>query len=167
MSTQCKACNVYLPAGFVDCPVCENPIDGSPRKTVKTSPAVPVVIPKVKLGWREWLGLAGIGMFILFIGVAVYRNIVPSESQIHDKQVGKVRLKCQTAIQSLAKFGGSDTPPYVANVGNGDTFRFVWPRGSFEFTNGFGAREKMSATCAGVISTGEIKTLTVNGKEIL
>jgi len=42
----------------------------------------------------------------------------------------------------LAKFGGADTPPYVVNVGNGDAFRFIWPRGSFEFTSGFGAREK-------------------------
>ena len=162
MSIQCKACNVPLPAGLIDCPVCENPVDGSPRKIGKA----PIAVPKGVLGWREWLGLICIGAIVVFIGLIVYRKMVPSDAQVYDQQVRNVRLKCQTTIASLAKFGGSDTPPYVVNVGNGDAFRFVWPRGSFEFTNGFGAREKMSATCSGVISTGEIKTLTINDKQV-
>lgn len=92
---------------------------------------------------------------------------VPSESQLYDRQVGAALLACQQRIAGLAEFGKAETPPYAKNYGKGDEFYFAWQRGSFHFKNGFGASVPMSASCTGIVSTGFIQHLTLNGKDIL
>jgi hypothetical protein len=119
------------------------------------------------LSAKDWLAIIALSALVILIGLIVYRVAVPSESQLHDRAVSAALYKCQRAIQSIAQYGGADMPPYTRNYGKGDEFYFAWPRGSFEFANAFGAREKMSASCNGILSTGEIKNLTVNGKDFL
>lgn len=103
---------------------------------------------------------------VILIG---YSIAVPSPEKVRKQAVDKALVACQLAIKSLAQYGGADLPPYVPNNARGqdDEFYFAWPRGSFEFTNGFGAREKMSASCTGTLSTGKITSLTVNGKDVI
>jgi len=108
-----------------------------------------------------------ISAIVVFVLLIVYRLVVPSESKLHDRAVSAALLACQQRIAGLADYGGAETPPYAKNHGKGDEFYFAWQRGSFHFRNGFGAEVPMSASCTGVVSTGEIQHLTLNGKNVL
>lgn len=119
------------------------------------------------LSAKDWFTIIILSTIAVLIVLNIYRVAVPSESKIRDRAVSAALYQCQRAIQLTAQYGDADRPPYTKNYGRADEFYFAWPRGSFEFTNGFGAREKMSASCNGVLSTGEIKSLTVNSNDIL
>jgi hypothetical protein len=95
------------------------------------------------------------------------RIISPSPEQIQDRKVAAALLACQKQIIAHSKFGDAEQPPFSQNHGSGNEFYFAWPTGSFHFKNGFGASVKMSASCIGDLSTGEIKALTLNGKDVL
>jgi hypothetical protein len=116
---------------------------------------------------KDWFAIIVLSAIAILIGLIIYKVAAPSESKTRDQAVSTALYQCQRAIHSTAQYGGADTPPFAKNYGKGDEFYFAWPRGSFEFANGFGAHEKMSASCNGILSTGEIKGLTVNGKNIL
>jgi hypothetical protein len=118
-------------------------------------------------GPKEWFSAVVVGAIVSLLALIAYRVVVPSDDEVSHRKVMAALARCQQAIQSTAQYGGADTPPYVKNYGKGDEFYFAWPAGSFEFSNGFGARVKMSASCIGDIPTGEIKSLTINGKDIL
>lgn len=104
---------------------------------------------------------------VLFFGFLFFRMAVPSEEQIRKERVARALLACQKSLVGQALFGNAEMPPPVANYGSGDEFYFTWPIGSFYFKNGFGASIKMSASCIGDISTGKIRQLTLNGKDVL
>ena len=108
-----------------------------------------------------------LGAVIVPVGLIVYRVVVPSESQMHDRQVSAALLACQQRIAALAEFGGAEIPPYTKNWGKGDEFYFAWQTGSFHFKNGVGASLPMSASCTGVVSTGSIEHLTLDSKDII
>lgn len=159
----CTECGAHVAIdGATNCPRCngrlQNPTDTHPAQFASASSA---------MGFSAWLGLLALGVIVALLGLIVYRLIVPSEESIRRELTVAALIKCQRAIQSVAQYGDADTPPYAQNHGKGDEFYFAWPRGSFEFANGFGAREKMSASCTGTLSTGEIKSLTINGKDII
>lgn len=113
----------------------------------------------------ERIGLVAIIGSVAFIGLIVYFAAFPSTEKKRHEGVMQALAQCQSAIKSVAKYGNAETPPYIDNYGRGDEFYFVWPSGSFHFANEFGAQEKMSASCIGVISTGLITQLTINGKD--
>lgn len=102
---------------------------------------------------------------IALIAGGIYLLLRSTPEKEHKHQVSTALVVCQRMIANTAKFGEADTPPYVANEGTGDKFEFAWPHGSFEFSNGFGARVKMSATCRGTLSPLEVQYLSVNGEE--
>jgi type II secretory pathway pseudopilin PulG len=111
-------------------------------------------------------GLAAALCCIPLLGFIGYRLVVPSAEQEQSRQVRQALAACQQAIRAQARYGGADAPPYTSNHGTGDEFYFAWPTGSFAFTNGFGAPEKMSASCIGDLRTGTITQLTLNGQTI-
>jgi len=116
---------------------------------------------KELLAWGVLIAIA------LLVGLIAYRVVVPSDEKLRAQKVSAALLQCQQRIASLAEYGDAEMPPYAKNYGKGDEFYFAWQRGSFHFRNGFGAPVKMSASCIGDLSTGEIKQLTVNSKSIL
>jgi hypothetical protein len=101
------------------------------------------------------------------LGMIGSRIISPSPEQIQDRKVAAALLACQKQIIAHSKFGDAEQPPFSQNHGSGNEFYFAWPTGSFHFKNGFGASVKMSASCIGDLSTGEIKALTLNGEDVL
>jgi hypothetical protein len=103
---------------------------------------------------------------IPILGFIGYRLIVPSAEQEQARQERQALVACQQAIQAQAQYGAAEAPPYTSNHGTGREFYFAWPTGSFSFSNGFGARVNMSASCIGDLGTGTITQLTVNGKTI-
>lgn len=175
----CIGCGAHVTVrGLLKCPICQipmKPIIGdyqarSEAQAIEAPPRQPP-IPKVKvahvMSLMDWFAAITVSALAVLICLIVYRVIVPSESQLQDRAVSSALYQCQKHIHSLATFGGSDMPPPTANNGANDEFYFAWPRGSFEFANAFGGREKMSASCLGTVSTGEIKQLTLNAKDIL
>lgn len=120
---------------------------------------------RYKFTGKDWIAIICVPAILICIGLIGYRAFVPSESQRYDRAVSDALHLCQRAIASVAEYGDADTPPYTRNYGTQGEFYFAWPQGSFEFTNGFGAKVKMSASCNGKVSTGEITSLTVNGKD--
>jgi hypothetical protein len=118
-------------------------------------------------GMNTALGLVAIGVIALFVCAFIYHVINPTADDVHRNKAMAALGRCQEAIHALAEYGGADTPPYTKNWGKGNEFYFAWPRGSFEFTNGFGAKVKMSASCSGDLETGVITDLTVNGKDVI
>lgn len=85
----------------------------------------------------------------------------------HERRVSDALHKCQQLILATAQYGDANRPPPTSNHGKDDEFYFAWPKGSFEFTNGFGAKVRMSASCMGSIATGAVTSLTINGKQII
>ena len=98
---------------------------------------------------------------------AIWGMMNPSAEKLRDRALADALVACQYAIKATAAYGGADLPPPVKNYGtSADEFYFAWQRGSFEFPNAFGAKEKMSASCTGKLSTLEIQSLTINGRDI-
>ena len=173
----CTGCGAHITVrGLDQCPICRIPI--TPITTPIFAPAaaqpIPPPPPRVaqikasnSMAWKDWIAVVAISVLAVSVCLILYRVIVPSTEKLHDRAVSAARLNCQQTIKSTAQYGGAEMPPYAENYGKGDEFYFAWPRGSFEFINGFGAREKMSASCIGVISTGEIKQLTINSQDVL
>lgn len=166
-SIQCPDCKAHITVpGLINCPRCQTFMDPSFLREHQARLAATARPKTSLLGPREWLGFAVLAAIVLLVGVAVYRAMVPSASQLHDRAVAAALLACQQRIAVLAEFGGGEVPPHSKNWAKGDEFSFSWPTGSFYFKNGFGASVPMSASCTGVVSTGEIQHLTVNGKDI-
>jgi hypothetical protein len=113
------------------------------------------------------LTFTALGLIVILLGLILYRAIVPSEQQIHARKVSQALADCQQRILATAQYGDAETPPHTENHGSQGEFYFAWPTGSFHFKNGFGVPLKMSASCAGDLTSGEIKQLTVNDKDIL
>lgn len=164
-SIQCPRCKAHITVpGLINCPRCQTFMD-PPFLREHQAQVTAAARPKISLlGPREWLGFAALAAIVLFVGLMVYRAVVPSASQLHDRAVASALLACQQRIAGLAEFGGAEMPPYSKNWGKGDEFYFAWQRGTFHFKNGFGASVPMSASCIGSVSTGKIQQLTVNGK---
>ena len=176
----CSGCGAHVTVrGLDQCPICRIPIAPivdarisrkAPSST--TNPSLPLWIGRVKMAsapvsGKNWFAAIMLSIIIISVCLIIYRMIVPSSEKLHEIAVGEALINCQKTIKLTAKYGSADSPPYAKNYGKGDEYYFAWPRGSFEFTNGFGAREKMSASCIGKISTGEIKHLTINAKDII
>ncbi|MEO8600493.1 MAG: hypothetical protein ABI656_11765 [bacterium] len=159
---KCKGCGAYLSVkGLVNCPICQTYLE--PAHHVKQAES----IAPHRLSTSEWIAastLVGITGLIVFI---IWMVVFPSEEKKRHGLISSALVGCQYAIKSLAKFGDAEMPPYVKNYARDadNEFYFAWPLGSFHFTNRFGAREKMSASCIGVLSTGEITQMTLNGKD--
>lgn len=163
-AVQCKGCGAFLSIkGLVNCPRCQAYLD--PPDHAKQNEAKSVNGLKMS----EWLGvLALIGiaaMIALIIKLVFFPSAEKTREDSKRQRIIAALTQCQNAIKSTAKYGGAESPPYAQNHGSGDEFYFAWPTGSFHFTNGFGAREKMSASCIGSLSTGSITQLTINGKD--
>lgn len=177
-AVQCPGCKAYISVpGLYDCPLCKGPLPTPfldkkkavvPQSVYSTAPSF-TASKLTSTSAKNALVLAGAGALVLCIGAIIYSVVFPSAAKQRQAAVGKALVGCQYAIKSTAQYGNADMPPYVPNHARSqdDEFYFAWPRGSFEFTNGFGAREKMSASCTGTLSTGEIKSLTVNGKDVI
>lgn len=167
-SIQCPGCKAHIAVrGLSACPRCSTSLPGPVSQRGSATPKTATPVPGASLGPKEWFGLAVLGAIVILVGLIAYRVAVPSESQVHDRKVSAALLACQQRIAGLAEFGGAEMPPYSKNWSRGDEFSFSWPRGSFHFKNGFGASVPMSASCTGVVSTGEIQHLTLNSKDIL
>lgn len=166
-SIQCPGCKAHITVpGLINCPRCQTFMDPAFLREHQAQLAA-AALPKASLlGAREWLGFAVLAAIVLLVGLMVYRAVVPSASQLHDRAVASALVACQQRIAGLAEFGGAETPPYTKNWGKGDEFYFAWPTGSFHFKNGFGTNVPMSASCTGFVSTGEIMRLTLNGNDI-
>lgn len=172
---QCLGCNAHLAIpGARKCPRC-----GAAIPAVEITPAIrpaPAPAQSATLAAGAPQSVAGplLGMLAAlvifgFIALIAYRVAVPSHEKIREQALSKALVACQFAIQSTAQYGGADMPPYVPNHAGAenDEFYFAWPTGSFEFTNGFGAKVRMSASCIGTLSTGKITALTINGKDVI
>jgi len=100
-------------------------------------------------------------------GQILCRVEAPGESSVHGHKVPAGLAADQQRIARLAEHGAAEMAPYSKNRADSDEFYFAWQRGSFHFKNGFNASVPMSASCTGVVSTGEIKHLTLNSKDII
>lgn len=160
---QCPGCRAHLSVrGLVNCPRCQaylNPphhqvAQTTPNRSAGTSPTTVF----------SFLALAAIVAGIVALAFSV---VSPSAERVKGRLVTAALTQCQNAIRSAAQYGDAELPPYTANHGKDDEFYFAWPSGSFIFTNGFGGKVKMSASCTGSISNGKIEHLTLNGKDII
>jgi hypothetical protein len=161
---QCPGCKAHLSVpGLVNCPRCQTYLS-PPHLAPTRAPAPPLMTKAKATNLLGMVVIAGIGISVAAI---VYRLAFPSQEDVRAKASSQALVGCQFAIQSAAQYGGADLPPPVQNGSRpqDDEFYFAWPPGSFEFSNGFGAKEKMSASCIGTLSTGAIKQLTINGKD--
>ena len=166
---QCPGCKAYLSiTGLSNCPRCQAALPANARHS--HAPAAAAAIPaRPSYRWvpRDWFNVTIVGALAVLIILIVYRLVVPSDAQVHSRKISAALVQCQQRIAGLAEYGDAETPPYVKNYGSGNEFYFAWSAGSFHFKNGFGASVRMSASCAGDLSSGEIKHLTLNGKDIL
>lgn len=186
---QCPGCKAHISVpGLIDCPLCQTFLDPPflrsyqkpvapieiltappDKKVLQAQYAAAQAAPRTGYKWtgRDWFNVFCISAIVVFSGLIVYRLAIPSDDELQKRKVGAALFACQQRIVGLAEYGGADTPPYVKNYGRGDEFYFAWGLGSFHFNNGFGAPLPMSASCIGQLSTGEIRQMTLNGKDIL
>jgi hypothetical protein len=169
-SIQCPGCKAHISvSGLIDCPLCQTFLDPPFLRELDAAAAREnrAALKAHRLyGPKEWFGMITVSAIAIMLAFLVYQVAVPSEGQLHSRKVSDALLACQQRIAGAAEFGNAETPPYSKNWAKGDEFMFAWPRGSFHFKNGFGASIPMSASCTGVVSSGEIRHLTVNGKEV-
>ena len=164
---QCPGCKAHITVpGLINCPRRQTFMDPPFLREHQAKAAAAHCRPSL-LGPREWFAFGALAAIVALVGLIVYRVAVPNESQVHDRKVSAALLACQQRIAGLAEFGGAEVPPYSKNWVKGDEFHFAWPTGSFHFRNGFGAAVPMSASCTGVVSTGEIQHLTLNSKDVI
>lgn len=169
----CAACGAHVTVrGLSKCPICRGPI--KPILDPKSSGGVPPPVFANKSAPSNPLNLillrnAAIVGIVAFAAVWTARAIfsAPSPEKLQREAVGAALYRCQQAILKTAEYGGAETPPFVQNHGRGKEFYFAWSRGKFEFSNGFGARIPMSASCIGNLDTGEITSLTINARDII
>ena len=165
---KCAGCGTFLTGKYLTtCPRCGTAFNPADRYK-KTQATLPASIPSASISSRsssESIGRIIIVSVTVVAAVAIYANWSPSTNRQQAIDISSSLRVCQDAILSQAKFGDSETPPAVPNHGSGDEFYFAWPHGSFHFKNGFNASVKMSASCIGKISTGQITSLTVNGQD--
>lgn len=167
---QCPGCKAQLSVkGLVNCPLCQTYLNpphhqAEARAAARETRAIlgRSFAAKVKDA-AAWFAIVAMGVVVLGIAASI---LSPSTEKTQHSRMIDALARCQHAIQATAQYGDAEMPPYVPNYGRADEFYFAWPPGSFHFTNGFGARVKMSASCIGRISTGEIQHLTINGKDI-
>lgn len=167
---KCPGCGAYLSVnGLVNCPRCQTDLPSRLVNPASTSGSIQHSsgsVPGSGSSSKELLS----GVIFLVLGALVifiaWNIFVPSEEKKRKQLVSKALLDCQYAIKSLAKFGDAEVPPYVQNFGKDGEYYFAWPLGSFHFVNGFGVKEKMSASCLGDLNTGKITQLTLNGKDV-
>jgi hypothetical protein len=174
---QCPGCNAHLSVkGLVNCPLCQTYLNPPHHRTITpaTHGTRPVHLdaqtaPRLSttFGWAEWLGAATLAGIAAMVVVLIYTATFPSAEKIRDRQVSAALAQCQHAIRAHAQYGEAETPPYVPNHGRDDEFHFAWAPGAFHFTNGFGAKVRMSASCNGNVSSGKIQSLTLTGKDLL
>jgi hypothetical protein len=168
---QCPGCKAHVSVkGLINCPLCQTFLDPPFLRELDKADAKKnraILSPQSVLGPKEWLGLFAIGVIMLGVAMIIYRVAVPSDAQLYDRKVSAALVACQQRIAGLAEYGDAETPPYTKNHGKGDEFYFAWGSGTFHFKNGFGASVKMSASCIGSLSTGEITQLTLSGKQVL
>lgn len=172
---KCRKCNTYISVrGIAKCPKCQT--EFATEDTTKIEAKVAGRTPlagATQTGNHSsspvWLGFVVLGGIVISAAAIITSLLSSSPEKQRKELIGLALVKCQYAVQSTAKFGGGDLPPYVKNNSRDmdDEFNFGWPRGSFYFTNGFGAREAMSASCTGTLSTGKIMNLTINAKDML
>lgn len=174
---KCAKCKAYITVrGLSKCPICQGPIEPiadsrlshlQAGKASKSKAAAPTH-PATKLPLGQWIGLICICGIVGSVAVIFWSIANPSPEKLRKRALAEALVKCQYAIKSTAAHGGAELPPYAKNYGTAaDEFYFAWPRGAFEFQNGFGGKEQMSASCIGVLSSGTITQLTVNGKDII
>jgi hypothetical protein len=164
----CKA-NISVP-GLIDCPLCQTFLDPPFLRELNANASREnrtMLAAQALSGTHQWFNWAVLGTLGLAIAALIYVVTMPSEKQERDRRVASALASCQKRIAGLAEFGEAETPPYTKNWAGGDEFYFAWQRGSFHFKNGFGALVPMSASCTGVISTGEIHHLTLNNKDVI
>lgn len=180
----CAGCSTHITVRGLDtCPICQAPVTpipddrlkplnpvraaATPAPTPATQPAATVKAPG--MGGSEIVGAIVIAIVVVVVASIAWAMRSPPQDNTRNQAISKALVACQYAIHSTAQFGGADMPPYTKNYARSqdDEFYFAWGPGSFEFPNAFGARVKMSASCIGKLSTGEIKYLTINGKDIL
>ena len=162
---QCPSCKAYISvAKATNCPRCQTALSQVSVNHSNKAPMTPA--RNGALTARDWLNIGLIAALLVMMAIVAVGLFLPSESKIHNQKVSTALLACQQRLSKYAKYGESETPPYVENHGGGDEFYFAWPTGSFHFKNGFGTSIPMSASCIGTLSTGEIKQVTLNGKDI-
>ena len=167
-SIQCPGCKAHISVpGLIDCPRCKTFLNPPFLRKHAADEEAANRVSTALLGPKEWFGLLAIAALAVIAALMVYRLAVPSESQKVDRKVSAALLACQQRIAGTAGYGNAEMPPYSKNWANGDEFHFAWQRGSFHFTNGFGASVPMSASCTGILSTGEIQHLTINSKDVI
>lgn len=185
---QCPGCKAYISAsGLTHCPRCQTvmprpamremkkpaPIlatganPGRPAAHAHASVPASAAPVKRKHSAMDWFAMIIIPTIVVLVLLVIYRVVVPSEAELHKRAVSAALFACQKHIHGLAEYRDADMPPYTKNWGKGDEFAFSWQRGSFHFKNGFGTAVPMSASCTGVVSTGEIRHLTLNSKDII
>lgn len=165
-ATKCTGCGAHIAVrGLSSCPKCSAPIAALADERVRGN-SVPVS-GQISTGRIYILPIVGMVAAISLLALFGWRIMNPSEEKLRARAISVALANCQTAIASTAKFGNSDTPPAAKNYGStDDEFYFAWPRGSFEFSNAFGGRVKMSASCTGKLTPFEIQHLTINGADI-
>ena len=173
----CPTCGAHITVRGLDlCPICRNPIPNFVQKDLPPwslsiyfslrARVVAAGIGHLKL--RRWLFGTCILFIVACLATILWASANPSPKKISEIAALKALNACRSAILSNAAYGGAYRPPYVKNDSSSkDTFLFSWPYGSLEFVNGFGAKVKMSATCAGKISPLEITDVTLNGHKII
>lgn len=170
-AVECPSCKAIITVpDLINCPLCQTHLNPPFLRELREKEARAnrdAANAQRIQGAKQWLILAVFGVVIALAGALVYSVVVPSEGQLQARKVSAALLACQQRIAGLAEYGDAETPPYVKNFGKGDEYYFAWQRGSFHFKNGFGASVPMSASCTGTVSTGEIQSLTVNGKSII
>jgi hypothetical protein len=161
MTVQCPSCKAHLAiSAAAACPRCHTELPrGTPQNLTTKSHTAPQA---TAIGIAP-IAVTGAVVVALFLG---YYMLAASPARHEQHQVSQALLTCQQAIRAQARYDGSDTPPYTRNYGSAGEFYFAWPTGSFYFTNQYGARETMSASCIGDLATGTIKQLTLNGQTI-
>jgi|GEM_PF-3352720 len=184
---QCSGCKAHLSiTGSLACPRCQTPLPaskklaeksqssrrpGSLTSSVESELASGAPLTKqpapASTAAKDIFAYTVLGAIVVCIVLIAYRVIVPSDETVHARKVSAALLACQQRIAGLAEFGGADQPPYAKNYGKGNEFYFAWSRGTFHFTNAFGARVAMSASCVGDVDSGQIKHMTLNGKDVI
>jgi hypothetical protein len=174
---KCAECGTHITVrGLTQCPICKAQVEpiadsrlGHATEKHRSKSKGPTALsPKTKLSFGHWIGLVSICGIIASVAAILWSIANPSPEKLRKRALANALLTCQYAIKGTAGHGGAELPPYAKNYGTAaDEFYFSWPRGSFEFQNGFGGKEQMSASCIGILSTNTITQLTVNGKDML
>lgn len=121
------------------------------------------------MAWLSPRGWTVAGVLLVMAAALVslgYERMAPVDDTPRGLKELAALMTCQKRISALSIGVKVPLPPAARNYGTPPDFYFVWPKGTFYYSDSEGVLNAAAATCRGDLATGLITELSLNGRDV-